>query len=123
MSRPTHTHLIATKRILWYVKGSIEDGICVWRSFVSFMICGYSNVDWVSCPDTRCSTLGFLIFHGPNLISWNSTKQPTISFGPPESLWLSYVLCELQYLVSSPALLLCDNFSTTYMVANLVFHC
>lgn len=39
-----------------------------------------------------------------------------------ESIWVSYLLQELQFLTLPPITLFCDNLNTTYMAANLVFH-
>lgn len=91
MSRPTQTHFIAAKRILKYVKGTLDHGISFRRSSDPSLHYGYSDADWAGCPDTRRSPLGFLIFHGPNLVSWSLTKQPTVSWSSTEfdtQFWL-----------------------------------
>jgi hypothetical protein len=33
------------------------------------MILGFSDADWVGCPDDRRSTSGFAVFLGGNLVS------------------------------------------------------
>jgi hypothetical protein len=39
----------------------------------------YTDVDWVGCPDTRRSTLGYAVFLGANLVSWSSKCQNIVS--------------------------------------------
>jgi hypothetical protein len=40
------------KRILHYLKGTIDHGLQLHRSTVTSLV-AYSDVDWVGCPDTR----------------------------------------------------------------------
>ena len=71
---------------------------------------------------------------GPNLISWRSKKQPTVSkssteaeyraiaYTVTETLWIRYLLAELGILLHAPVKVLCDNISTTYITANPILH-
>lgn len=115
MSHPTQTYLIAAKRILRYVKGSLHHGISLCRSNDPLCLWGYSDADWAGCLLSGHSLFHFiLIFHGPNLISWSSTKQPTVSRSSAESkyhalahacdesIWLSYVLREFRFPITLP---------------------
>lgn len=38
----------------------------------------YCDADWVACPLTRKSVIGFLFKIGESLVSWNSKKLTTI---------------------------------------------
>jgi hypothetical protein len=43
------------------------------------MVSAFFNTDWVGCTDDRKSTGNFVVFLGPNLISWCAKKQKIVS--------------------------------------------
>lgn len=69
MSSPRVPHLVATKRILKYAKGTLDLGLIFYPQTRSIRLCAYSNADWAGCLGTRRSTSGYLIYIGSNLIS------------------------------------------------------
>lgn len=134
MSQPRHPHLVAVKRILRYIKGTLGHGLLFVPQRQPVTLSAFSDADWAGCPESRRSTSGYLVYLGSNLISWCSKKQPTIARSSAESeyrslahasaetTWLAYLLYELGANVTFPILLHCDNISTTYMASNPVFH-
>lgn len=84
LSKPTDVYLEAVKRILRYIKGTINIGLDI-RKSNSTVLSVFTNADWVGCLDYRRSTGGFAVFLGPNLISWSSHKQPTVSRSSTEA--------------------------------------
>ncbi|XP_026439789.1 uncharacterized protein LOC113338626 [Papaver somniferum] len=132
MHSPSDLHLQLVKRILRYLKETVDLGINLNKCDVTSLK-AYTNSDWAGCLDTRRSTSGFAIFLGSNLVSWSSKKKPTISKSSAEAeykclsvasaelQWFSYLLNDLHVVVYS-VLLLCDNTSALALATNPVFH-
>ncbi|CAL9003048.1 unnamed protein product [Prunus brigantina] len=134
MSQPRTPHLIAAKRILRYIKGSLDHGLFFGPQHHPTYLAAYAYADWAGWPDSHCSTSGYLVYLGTNLVSWCSKKQPivarssaeseyrSLSHASAESTWLAYLLYKLGARIQFPILLHCDNLSATYMASNPVFH-
>nr|XP_016433507.1 PREDICTED: uncharacterized mitochondrial protein AtMg00810-like [Nicotiana tabacum] len=73
MQNPNSMHLQAGKRILMYVKGTIDHGLRI-ISQSSFRLYGFPSADWAGCSITRRSTTGYSIYLGANCVSWSSRK-------------------------------------------------
>jgi hypothetical protein len=68
MHDPREPYLTVMKRILRYLQGMSAYGLLLRHSSSSDLIV-YMEADCAGCPDTRCSTLGYAVFLGANLIS------------------------------------------------------
>jgi hypothetical protein len=133
MSAPTDQHWLAVKRILRYLAGSTDKGLKLQHS-TSLSLNAFTDADWAGCLDDRKSTAGLSIFLGPNLISWSSKKQTTVSRSSTEAeyrslamattelLWINSLLSELGIKCNSLPVMWCDNLGVTFLAANLVFH-
>ncbi|GJR27508.1 ribonuclease H-like domain-containing protein [Tanacetum coccineum] len=71
MHDPREPHQTALKRILRYVRSTLDYGLQLFSASPLSLI-GYSDVDWAGCPTTRRSTSGYCVFLGNNLLSWSS---------------------------------------------------
>ena len=71
MHDPRAPHLVALKRILRYIRGTLDLGLLL-RPSSSTDLVVYTDADWAGCSDTRTSTSGYFVFLGDNLISWSS---------------------------------------------------
>lgn len=133
MHNPRTPHLHALKRIIRYVKGSINHGMQLVRGSATSLT-AYSDADWGGCPDTRRSTSGYCVFLGPNLVSWSAKRQPTVSRSSSEAeykavanavaelTWLRNLMTELHCPINKASLVYCDNISSVYLATNPVKH-
>jgi Reverse transcriptase (RNA-dependent DNA polymerase)/GAG-pre-integrase domain len=131
MANPTDVHWQAVKRILRYITGTLHHGI-QFQPSTCLRLNAYSDSDWAGCPDDRRSTSGYGIFLGPNLISWSSKKQSTVSRSSTEAeyralaqttaelSWLKSLLHELGQDHIDKPVLWCDNLGATFIAANPV---
>ena len=68
MHYPREPHLAAVKRILRYLRGTLDLGLTLHHSLQQDLVV-YSDADWVGCPDMRKSTSSYAVFLGDNLVS------------------------------------------------------
>jgi hypothetical protein len=95
------------KRILCYLHGTPDYGLLLRCSSSSNHVV-YADADCAGCPDTRCSTSGYAVFLGDNMVSWLAKRQIVVSCssveveyhavanGVTEATWLRQLLHELQ---------------------------
>jgi len=132
MHSPTTTHWTTAKRVLRYLKGSINHGVSFSRG--SLHLHAYSDSDWAGNPYDRRSTTGYALFLGPCLISWSAKKQPVVSKSSTEAeyrslalataelFWLRMLFQEFHLYLSTPPTLWCDNLGALSLASNPVYH-
>lgn len=133
MHKPLDTHFKAIKRILRYLRGTLDYGLQFTRNS-KLLLEGYSDASWGSDIDDRRSTSGFCVFFGGNPISWSSRKQKVVSRSTAEAeyrslahvtaeiAWIRSLLTELGIEVRSKTLVWCDSFATIAIANNPVMH-
>ncbi|KAL8153244.1 hypothetical protein V2J09_011004 [Rumex salicifolius] len=114
-------------RILHYIKGTTSLGLDIVPGSVH-QLTAYYDVKW------RCSTSGYYVFLCPNLISWSSKRQPTVSRSSAEAkyrvvaiaiveaYWLCSLVQELSSLLKSAMVVFYDDVSAVYMSSNPIQH-
>jgi len=68
------THYETLKRILWYIKGTIDFGL-FYEYSNSFGLVGYSNTDWAGDMDDKKSTRRFVFYMEDTTFTRSSKKQ------------------------------------------------
>nr|GFB12385.1 ribonuclease H-like domain-containing protein [Tanacetum cinerariifolium] len=130
---PRDSHFTALKRILRYVRGTLDHGHQPHVSFAS-QLTVFTDADWVGCPVTRRSTSGYCVFIGDNLLSWSAKRHVTLSRSSAEAkyhdvenvvaeiAWIRNLLLELHAPLTTATLVYCDNVSAVYLSTNPVQH-
>jgi hypothetical protein len=131
MHAPSTTHRTDVKRVLRYLKYSVNHGLLYTKGS---HLSAYCDSDWASCLDDRRSTTGFAVFLGPNLISWCVRKQSIVSRNSTEAeyrafvittaevYWLRMLFCEIQFALNCAPTVWCDNVSALALASNPVYH-
>ena len=131
-SNPKESHLSAIKRIIRYLKGTLNLGLWYDRNS-SLTLNAYTDSDFAGCRVDRKSTSGTCQFLGCNLISWSSKKQNSTALSTAEAEYVSAASCCAQVLWikrqledfdinSSKILIQCDNTSAINLSKNPVQH-
>jgi hypothetical protein len=131
MHTPRKPHLTALKRILRYLRGTLDYSMLL-RSSPTLELVVYADADWAGCPETRRSTSGYAVFLGANLVFWTAKRQPvvsrssaeaeyrTVAKGVAEASWMRQLLHELHSPLQCATLVYCDNVSAVYLFTNPV---
>lgn len=108
-NNPGKLHWIAAKRILRYLKKTI-DAKLTFSVNGNSNILGYCDADWGSSIDDRKSCTGYAFIFQGGAISWVSKRQPTVALSTTEaeymslsaavqeSLWLRSLHCEFNFI-------------------------
>jgi hypothetical protein len=132
MNAPTDLHLTAAKRILRYVRGTLDHGLFYTPGPIT--LSAFTDADWAGDPDDRRSTSGLVVFLGHNPVTWSAKKQLTVSRSSTEAeyralasasaelCWLRTLVKDLGIYLYHPPILWCDNVSALAIASNPVFH-
>lgn len=119
MAKPGPMHWATIKRIMRYLKGSLNHKLCLGGNNIALH--GYCDADWAGDTNDRRSTTGYVFFVGMGAISWNCKRQPTIarstmeaeymaaSHGAMEAIWLRLLLEDIGLVQLEATPLRCDN--------------
>eukprot|EP00253_Pinus_taeda_P027443 PITA_27443 len=77
MQNPHESHWKVAKRILRYVRGTIQFGIHY--SAKASLLVGFTDSDWAGDPDDEKSTVGYVFTLGFRPITWACKKQSIVA--------------------------------------------
>ena len=89
VNKPSSEHLVAAKRILRYLKGTMNFGILYKRGDKDMKITGYSDSDFAGDINDMKSTLGQILFMGGLPFTWNSVKQRVVALSTCEAEFIA----------------------------------
>ncbi|XP_071909529.1 uncharacterized mitochondrial protein AtMg00810-like [Coffea arabica] len=126
-------HFQAAKRILRYVKGTVDYGIR-FSQVKNFNFHGFSDSDWAGCADDMRSTSGYCFTFGSGIFSWCSKKQDVIAQSTAEAeyvaaaaavnqaLWIRKLMTDLHMKQEDCTQIFVDNEAAISISNNPVFH-
>jgi hypothetical protein len=133
MTSPEQAHFQAAKRILRYLKGTMNHGL-LFPSSTTIAFHTFTDADWGRDLDSRRSTSGILHKLGGAPIFWSSKLQPTVSLSSTEAeyrvltdaskdvIYFRDLLREIGVDMTSPTPIYTDNQSSIRLVDNPVMH-
>eukprot|EP00253_Pinus_taeda_P031088 PITA_31088 len=107
MENPRESHWKAAKRILRYVRGTIQFGIH-YSAKATPLLVGFTDSDWAGDPDDRKSTA--------------EAEYCGAVEASREALWLRQILSEFGFEQQHPSTLWCDNQSAIQLCKDPVQH-
>ena len=126
-------HWAIVKRLLRYVKGTVDQGIIFLKTGGSrLQLTVFSDAEMAGDIDGRWSTFGMLVFLESAPISWLSLKQKVVELSTCEAeyvaaataacqvVWLRRLLGELTGVEAHPPTLMVDNQSAIALAKNPV---
>ncbi|GMJ14768.1 hypothetical protein HRI_005146000 [Hibiscus trionum] len=131
MANPGREHWNAVKRILRYIKGTLNVALCYGGS--DFLISGYVDSDYAGDLDKSKSTTGYVFTIVGGAVSWVSKLQSVVATSTTEAeyvaatqaskeaIWLKMLLEELEHKQENVSLF-CDSQSALHLARNPAFH-
>jgi hypothetical protein len=128
VSFPRHAHWLAMVRVLRYLAGTQDYGLLYkLNSPGGDVFQGYSDSDWATDKDDRCSTTGTVWTFCGAAFAWRSRKQPgtaarssaaaelvALDQGARDALWLNKFVEELDLHFDEPLNIRVDNEAAYY---------
>lgn len=133
MENPTELHLQVAKRVLRYLKGTLDFGIFYKKGGIDELV-AYTDSDYAGDLEDRKSTSGYVFLFGSGAVSWLSKKQPVVSLSTTEAeliaaascacqtVWLKRVLEKLGLNQGKTTIIHCDSSSAIKLSKNPVMH-
>ncbi|XP_047267649.1 secreted RxLR effector protein 161-like [Capsicum annuum] len=126
-------HLKATKRVIKYIKGTINYGVKFQKN-LNLKLLGYSDSDWAGSIDDMKSTSGYCFSLGSGIFLWYSKKQDIVAQSTAEkefvaataitnqALWLRKIFTDLHMNQTKGTEVFMDDQSAIAISHNPVFH-
>lgn len=88
MEEPKIIHVNAVKRIMRYVKSTVNFGIYYEGAQTSNLV-GFSDADYAGDCKTRRSTSGNVFVYNGGVVSWSSERQKSVALSTTESEFIA----------------------------------
>lgn len=133
-SDPSQAHWRAVKRIMRYLRGTVDLGLLYHGGSGPDQCIGYSDADWGGSRDDRKSTSGYVFTWSGGAISWRSRKQSCVALSTAESeyvalsgatqeaKWIAELIGDLTAQSPQKMTILEDNQSAISIAKNPQYH-
>ena len=133
MNKHCERHSKSTKKVFWYLKGTLNFGIMYTNEF-DVDLATYPNSYSAINPDDKKSTIRYVFNIGSWAISWINNKEPNVSLSSTEAeyksltngtwktIWLRRILGDVEETQQEPTLIRCGNKSTIKLENNPIYH-
>lgn len=88
-SNPGQEHWTAAKRVLRYIKGTVDFGIMYGKKQAKTQLIGYTDADWAGDKNDRKSTSGYAFTYGGGPVSWSAKKQGSVALSTAETEYIA----------------------------------
>eukprot|EP00961_Rhodomonas_salina_P140955 1897270-Rhodomonas_salina.2 len=136
MSNPGVAHMVAARRILQYIAGTVYLGLTYEAQPASRanLLWGFADADHAGYPDTHRSVTGYVMMLAGAAVSWQSSRQAVTALSSSEAefyaascagcdaAYLQVVLEELGFPQTEPTIVFEDNWACIHMSRNSVLH-
>lgn len=128
------SHWNAVKKILKYLAGTIEFGLCYQSKPQTTDLIGYSDADYANDLTSRRSMTGYVFMKNGAAVTWSSQRQQSVALSTTEAefmaacaatketIWLKQLLCDVGEYKQSSVCLNIDNQSAINVIKNSEFH-
>ena len=126
-------HMLAAKRMLRYIKSTIDLDIFYWKGCKDELVV-YMNIDYAGDIDERKSTSGNVFMSSGRVVTWASKKQSVVALSTTEAeyvvaasrgfqcIWMQHILKQIKGIQFDCVTMICDISSTIMLSKNPVFH-
>eukprot|EP00253_Pinus_taeda_P003812 PITA_03812 len=122
MQNPRESHWKVAKRILRYVRGTVQFGIH-YSAKAAPLLVGFTDSNWAGDPDDRKSTSGYVFTLGSGPITWACKKQAAISLSLVEAKYRGAVEAMIRRFILSSVLPILDPWLDTRLVHEFYLKC
>lgn len=128
---PRTAYPIATKKIVRYLKGTLNQSLH-FKRITYPRLYAYCDAEWGGNPGDRISVTDGCIYFGTNIVSWVAKKQTVVfrfsteaeyramANTSAEIRWFLSLFRELHIPIMSPPILKCDNSLAIFLAFNPV---
>ena len=88
-SKPSKKHWSTIKRVLRYLKGTVEHGILYNQNSSGECVGYYSDADWAGDINDRKSTSGYVFQMSGAAVTWRSKKQGCVALSTAEAEYVA----------------------------------